>query len=55
VNGIVDYITEKGVLHIRRKFEEGHTHSSKGTLCKTFQSEVKESDQTLNPSASSVN
>jgi hypothetical protein len=55
VNGIVDYITEKGVLHIRRKFEEGHTHSSKDTLCKTFQSEVKESDQTLNPSASSVN
>jgi hypothetical protein len=43
------------VLHIRRKFEEGHTHSSKGTLCKTFQSEVKESDQISDPSASSVN
>ena len=55
VNGIVDYITEKGVLHIRRKFEEGHTHSSKGTLCKTFQSEVKESGQRLGPSESSVN
>ena len=54
VNGIVDYITEKGVLHIRRKFEEAHTHSSKDTLCKTFQSEVKELDQKSDPGVSSV-
>jgi hypothetical protein len=31
VNGIVDYITEKGVLHIRRKFDE----------VRTFQPELK--------------
>ena len=54
VNGIVDYITEKGVLHIRRKFEEGHIHNSKGTSYKTFQSEVKESDQKSDPNVSSV-
>jgi hypothetical protein len=35
VNGIVDYITEKGVLHIRRKF---------GEVC-TFQPELKVSGQ----------
>jgi len=55
VNGIVDYITEKGVLHIRRKFEEARSHSSTDTSCKTFQSEVKELGQILDPSASSVN
>ena len=55
VNGIVDYITEKGVLHIRRKFEEARSHSNTDTSCKTFQSEVKESDQISDPGASSVN
>ena len=55
VNGIVDYITEKGVLHIRRKFEEARIHSSTDTSCKTFQSEVKESGQKSDPNVSSVN
>ena len=55
VNGIVDYITEKGVLHIRRKFEEARIHSSTDTSCKTFQSEVKESGQKSDPDVSSVN
>lgn len=55
VNGIVDYITEKGVLHIRRKFEEARSHSSIDTSCKTFQSEVKELGQTPDPGVSSVN
>jgi hypothetical protein len=31
VNGIVDYITEKGVLHIRRKYEE-ETDGSRRTV-----------------------
>lgn len=55
VNGIVDYITEKGVLHVRRKFEEAHSHNNTDTSCKTFQSEVQELDQRLGPGASSVN
>jgi hypothetical protein len=55
VNGIVDYITEKGVLQIRRKFAEEHIHNSKDTLCKTFQSEEPMLDQKLNQDASSVN
>ena len=55
VNGIVDYITEKGVLHIRRKFEEVRSHSSIDTSCKIFQSEVKELDQKSDPGVSSVN
>lgn len=54
VNGIVDYITEKGVLHIRRKFEEARTHSSTDTSCKNFQSEVKELGQTPDPGVSSA-
>ena len=54
VNGIVDYITEKGVLHIRRKFEEARIHSSTDTLCKTFQSGVKELGQKSDPDVSSV-
>ena len=54
VNGIVDYITEKGVLHIRRKFEEARIHSSTDTSCKTFQSEVQESGQKSDPGVSSV-
>jgi hypothetical protein len=41
-------------LHIRRKFEEGHIHNSKGTSYKTFQSEVKESGQKSDPNVSSV-
>lgn len=55
VNGIVDYITEKGVLHIRRKFEETCSHNNTDTTCKTFQSGVKELDQKSGPDASSVN
>ena len=55
VNGIVDYITEKGVLHIRRKFEEARSHNNTDTLCKTFQSEVKEPGQKPDPGVSSVN
>jgi len=55
VNGIVDYITEKGVLHVRRKFEEAHSHNNTDTSCKTFQSEVQELDQRLGPGVSSVN
>ena len=54
VNGIVDYITEKGVLRIRRKFEEARTHNSTGTSYTTSQSEEKGSDQILDPGASSV-
>lgn len=55
VNGIVDYITEKGVLHVRRKFEEAHSHNNTDTSCKTFQSEVQELDQMSDPGVSSVN
>jgi len=54
VNGIVDYITEKGVLQIRRKFEETHTHNSTSTSCKTFQSEEPTTGQTPNQDVSSV-
>jgi len=54
VNGIVDYITEKGVLQIRRKFAEEHIHNSTDTLCKTFQSEEPMLDQKLNQGESFV-
>lgn len=54
VNGIVDYITEKGVLRIRRKFEDSCTHSSTDTSCTTFQSEGTGSDQKSGLDASSV-
>lgn len=54
VNGIVDYITEKGVLQIRRKFEVQHTHDNTDTSCTPFQSEVLKSDQISNRGESSV-
>ena len=55
VNGIVDYITEKGVLQIRRKFEEGHTRNSTSTSYKTFQSEEPITGQKSNQDVSFVN